>query len=78
MTNSVFDFAKNARIESYSKKYLSGRLCGDRADQRVDMEHTLREDDLIAEEAAKTKEQAATAKELTLQLEVTARSALHT
>ena len=34
------DFAKNLRIESYSEKYLSRRLCGDRADGRVDIEHT--------------------------------------
>ena len=68
-------FAKNLRIESYSEKYLSRRLCGDRADGRVDMEHTnsyvsRRYDELIAKEAAKTKEQAATAKELTLELEI--------
>ena len=30
------DFAKNIRIESYGEKYLSRRLCGDRADGRVD------------------------------------------
>ena len=28
------DFAKSLRIKSYSEKYLSGRLCGDRADWR--------------------------------------------
>ena len=54
------DFAKNLRIESYSKKYLSRRLCGDRVDGRVDMEHTnskvsRRYDELIAKKAAKTK-----------------------
>ena len=69
------DFAKNLRIESYSEKYLSRRFCGDRADRRVDMEHTKsqvsrRYDELIAKEAAKTKEQAVTAKELTLELEI--------
>ena len=69
------DFAKNLQIESYSEKYLSRRLCGDRADGRVDIEHTksqvsCRYDELIAKEAAKTKEQAVTAKELTLELEI--------
>ena len=34
------DFAKNRRIESYSEKYLSRRLCGDGADGRVDMGRT--------------------------------------
>ena len=47
------------------------RLCGDRADGRVDIEYTnsqvsSRYDELISRQAAKTKEQAATAKELTL------------
>ena len=69
------DFAKNVRIESYSKKYLSGHLCGDGADRRVDMGCTnsqilRRYVDLIAKQA--------TAQELTLELEVGARSALHT
>ena len=66
-------FAKNVRIESYSEKYLSGRLCGDRVrvDRRVDMEHTNSQvsrkyDELITKQAAKRKEQAATAKELML------------
>ena len=54
------DFAKNLRIESYSEKCLSGRLCGDRADGRVDMGRTnsqvsRRYDELIAKKAAKTK-----------------------
>ena len=62
------DFAKNLWIEGYSEKYLSRHLCGDRANGRVDMEHTksqvsCRYDELIAKEAAKTKEQAVTAKE---------------
>ena len=65
------DFAKNIRIESYSEKYLSGRLCGDRADRWVDTGHTnsqvsRRYDELIAKQAAKMKELAATANELTL------------
>ena len=69
------DFAKNLRIESYSEKYLSGRHCGDRADWRVDMGRTnsqvsRRYDDRIAKQAVKTKEQAATAKELTLELNI--------
>ena len=29
------DLANNVRIESYSEKYLSRRLCGDGADRRV-------------------------------------------
>ena len=58
---------KNLRIESYNEKYLSGRHCGDRADGRVDMGRTnsqvsRRYDELITKQAAKTKEQAATAK----------------
>ena len=32
-------FAKNIRVERYSVKYLSGRLCGDRVDQWVEVEH---------------------------------------
>ena len=69
------DFALNLRIESHSEKYLSGRLCGDRADWRVDMGRTnsqvsCRYDELIAKQAAKMKEQAATAKELTLKLDI--------
>ena len=69
------DFAKNLCIESYRKKYLSGRLCGDRADGQVDMGHTnsqvsRRYDELITKQAAKTKDQAATAKELTLELDI--------
>ena len=58
-----------------NEKYLSRRLCEDRADGRVDMEHTnsqvsRRYDELITKEAAKTKEQAATAIELMLELEI--------
>ena len=69
------DFAKNLRIESYSEKYLSGHLCRDRADWRVDMGRTnsqvsRRYDELITKKAAKTKEQAATAKELMLELDI--------
>ena len=69
------DYAKNLRIESYSEKYLSGRLCGDRADWRIDMGHINSQvsrtyDELIVKETAKTKEQAATAKELTLDLDI--------
>ena len=69
------DFAKNLRIEGYNKKYLSGRLYGDRADWRADMGRTnsqvsRRYDDLIAKQAAKKKEQSATAKELTLELDI--------
>ena len=37
LINDCVDFAKNVPIESYSKKYLSGRLCGDGADQQVDV-----------------------------------------
>ena len=55
------DFVKNLRIESYSKNYLKFQ------DAFVETERT---DRLIAKEAAKTKEQAATAKELTLELEI--------
>ena len=36
----VWILLNNLRIESYSENYLSRRLCGDRADGRVDMEHT--------------------------------------
>ena len=69
------DFAKNLWIESYSEKHLSGRLCGDRGDWRVDMGRTnsqvsRRYDELIAKQAAKMKEQATTTKELTLELDI--------
>ena len=51
-----------------------GRLCGDRVDWRVDMGCTnsqvlRRYDELVTNQAAKTKEQTATAKELTLELD---------
>ena len=35
-----------------SKKYLSGRLCVDGADRRVDMERTYQKIYLIAQQAA--------------------------
>ena len=61
------DFAKNLRIVSYSEKYLSGCLCVDRVDGRADIGRTNGQvshkcDELIAKQAARTKEQAATAK----------------
>ena len=69
------DFAKNLQIESYSEKFLSGRLCGNRADWRVDMGRTnsqvsRRYDKLIVKQAAKMKEQATTAKEVMLELDI--------
>ena len=40
LVSTVNFIAKNRRIVSYSEKYLSRRFCGDRADGRVDVEHT--------------------------------------
>ena len=71
------DFAKNLWIKSYNEKYISGRLCGDRADWQVDMGRTNsqvshRYDKLIAKQAAKAAAGAShpTAKEPTLELEI--------
>ena len=52
------DFVKKVQIECYSVKYLSGRLCEDRADWRVDMGRTnsqvsRRDEELIVKQAAK-------------------------
>ena len=64
------DFAKNVRIKSYSEKFRSGRLCGDGVDRLGRTNSHRYYNDLIAKQAAKMKEQAATVKELMLELEL--------